>query len=106
MFMHTAFRMALLQAVEKRLRRSQIFIARDAKNGTSSVGAKSSWERVSMPLLTELFAFRSSNYKDFAPTELVILSAETGGKTRFTFFNSSSGRSRRSWRSRRSRCFS
>ncbi len=33
-----------------------------------------------MPLLTELFAFGLPNYKDLAPTELVMRSCVSGGK--------------------------
>jgi len=70
------------QAVEKRLRRSQIFIARDTRKATSSVGATSNREPPSMPLLAAtpaslrealrdcLLGYRY--YKDLAPTEPIL----------------------------------
>jgi len=62
--------------LKKRLRRSQIFIARFGKNGTSSEGATSNPKPPSMSLLAELLDFlRYHYYKDLAPTEPVMLSA-------------------------------
>jgi hypothetical protein len=45
------------RGIEKRLRRSHIFIARETRKAISSVGATSNLERPSMPLLAELVAF-------------------------------------------------
>jgi hypothetical protein len=45
------------RGIEKRLRRSHIFIARETRKAISSGGATSNLERPSMPLLTELVTF-------------------------------------------------
>jgi hypothetical protein len=59
--------------IEKRLRRSQIFIARDNRKAGSSVGATSSPELPSMPLLAEADPLlRYRYYKDLAPAEPVL----------------------------------
>src|SRR5215475_4326953 len=45
------------RGIEKRLRRSHIFIARETRKAASSVGATSNQDPPYMPLLAELIAF-------------------------------------------------